>query len=100
MPMDTCCTVRSLISLTNYARPACLVSLLPSSLQRSPPGDANVLVFGLPGRFHAPRGWAGGKEGARMLEVILIGLGLLSGASVGLVLRRRQRQAAQCAGQA
>jgi len=35
-----------------------------------------------------------------MLEVMLIGLGLLSGASMGLALRRRQRQAAQCAGQA
>jgi uncharacterized protein len=34
-----------------------------------------------------------------MLEVMLIGLGLLSGAGVVLALRRRQRQAAQRAGQ-
>jgi uncharacterized protein len=34
-----------------------------------------------------------------MLEVMLIGLGLLSGAGVVLAMRRRQRQAAQRAGQ-
>ena len=34
-----------------------------------------------------------------MVEVMLIGLGLLSGAGVVLALRRRQRQAAQRAGQ-
>ena len=34
-----------------------------------------------------------------MVEVLLIGLGLLSGAGVVLVLRRRQRQAAQRAGE-
>lgn len=34
-----------------------------------------------------------------MLESLLVGLGLLSGAGVMLVLRRRQRQAAQRAGQ-
>jgi ankyrin repeat protein len=34
-----------------------------------------------------------------MVEVLLIGLGLLSGVGVVLALYRRQRQAAQCAGQ-
>src|SRR5262245_16408063 len=38
-------------------------------------------------------------ERARMVEVMLIGLGVLSGAGVVLALRWRQRQAAQRAGQ-
>src|SRR2546426_239759 len=59
MRMGRCCIVRSLISLTNCARPAYLVSPLPSSLERSQPGDADVFIFGLPDSPHAPRDGTG-----------------------------------------
>src|SRR5712671_7392960 len=59
MPMGRCCIVRSSISLTNCARPACPVSPLPSSLERNQPGDADVFVLGLPDRPYAPRGGTG-----------------------------------------
>src|SRR5262245_794919 len=59
MRMDTCCTVRSSISLTNYARLACPVSPLPSSLERSQPGNADTLLLALPDCPYAPCGGPG-----------------------------------------
>src|ERR1043165_5026576 len=59
MRMGKCCIVQSSISLTNCARPACLVWPLPSSLERSQPGDADVFVLGLPHSYYAPRGGTG-----------------------------------------